>query len=252
MEEEGATGRLPLSAVVPTALACLANVAPHVPAWSGPSATLLCEMLARLAAPSFLLADRMRPTLLTSLVDVFAISLLHTHTSNLPLLAALLRSEPLLRAISTMSTSSEANDGEGGNGEGGNGEGGNGEDGGRFLPTAAWKAEWRSTLQLAPLLACIDAIPQATRPRLLSGAPQALRALRLKDHLPPPPPLQVRRYQPNEDSRTWLAQVIWGLVYERNAGWANPGGGGGVGDELFDARAVRLVQIMQVVPEEED
>ena len=89
------------------------------------------------------------------------------------------------------------------------------------------------------------------RPRLLSGAPQALRALRLKDHLPPPPPLQVRRYQPNEDSRTWLAQVIWGLVYERNAGWANPGWGG-VGDELFDARAVRLVQIMQVVPEEED
>ena len=51
--------------------------------------------------------------------------------------------------------------------------------------------------------------------------------------LPPPPPIAVRRYQSNEFSHAWLSQVLWGIIYSRN-------------QLLFDARRVRLVQILQV------
>ena len=50
---------------------------------------------------------------------------------------------------------------------------------------------------------------------------------------PPAAPISVRRYAPNEHSHVWQTQVTWGLVYSRN-------------QALFDARAVKLVQILQV------
>ena len=83
----------------------------------------------------------------------------------------------------------------------------------------------------------LDALlPRTRREQLLHGFPDALRAVSLTGVLPPPPPISVRRYAPNEHSRTWLTQVIWGLVYSRS-------------QELFDARAIRLVQILQVEDE---
>ena len=42
----------------------------------------------------------------------------------------------------------------------------------------------------------------------------------------------VRRYQPNEFSYVWITQVLWGVVYSRN-------------QHLYDARMVRLVQVVQ-------
>ena len=46
------------------------------------------------------------------------------------------------------------------------------------------------------------------------------------------PPVSVRRYQPNEFSYVWITQVLWGIVYSRN-------------QHLYDARMVRLVQVVQ-------
>ena len=45
--------------------------------------------------------------------------------------------------------------------------------------------------------------------------------------------MSVRRYQPNEFSYVWITQVLWGIVYSRN-------------QHLYDARRVRLVQVVQV------
>ena len=59
------------------------------------------------------------------------------------------------------------------------------------------------------------------------------RVTMLSAVLPRPPPLTLRRYEANESAHAWLAQVAWGLVYS-----ASP--------HLFEATAVRLVQIVQV------
>ena len=63
--------------------------------------------------------------------------------------------------------------------------------------------------------------------------PPAIRSMSLSALLPPPPPLTIRKYEPSVLSQAWMAQVVWGVVYSRN-------------EQLHDAHAVRLVQIMQL------
>ena len=109
----------------------------------------------------------------------------------------------------------------------------------RIAPSPAWLQSWHSKLALPPLLTALDALK--AHPRARVGAA-----------LPAPGPLQVRRYQPSEESLRWMQLVAFGLLYQRNAG--APEGLHREDAQLFDARAVRLVQILaeEVVEEEED
>ena len=99
-----------------------------------------------------------------------------------------------------------------------------------------------SDVQRAPAAGPIFAALDALLPKLAAAGVavhdadamhNALRSISLAGVLPPPPPIAVRRYQSNEFSHAWLSQVLWGLIYSRN-------------QRLFDARRVRLVQILQV------
>lgn len=142
--------------------------------------------------------------------------------------------------VGSMSGSSAASfgggDSGGGDGGGGGANGGGGGDGGStFAPTEEWLAAWKARLPLRTIFTALDAMePRVTREALLHGVPpNALKSISLTGVLPLPAPISVRRYAPNESSRTWLTQVIWGMIYSRN-------------QELFDARAIRLVQILQV------
>ena len=98
----------------------------------------------------------------------------------------------------------------------------------------------QARLPLEPISLVLDALlPQlqhlqdARADAVADAVAHALRATPLSDLLPPPPPVSVRRYQPNEFSYVWITQVLWGIVYSRN-------------QHLYDARRVRLVQVVQV------
>ena len=105
-------------------------------------------------------------------------------------------------------------------------------------PTAAWLRAWKAQLPCRPIFAALDALlpklaAASVAPHDADAMHAALRSISLAGVLPPPPPIAVRRYQSNEFSHAWLSQVLWGIIYSRN-------------QLLFDARRVRLVQILQV------
>ena len=201
-----------------SAVALLANLAPHVKVWSASSAGFLVQILSASLRPRALYASEARAELPVALLEVLHLSLAHTHHTNHTLLRALLASEPLLQQMLEAPLPPP----------------------GAARPewlTERWLAAWRARLPLDALFRAIEAL----KPRL-SGADDllldtppsdALLSVSLTGVLPPPPPIAVRRYQPGEGSRRWMTQVIWGLVYVRH-------------QELFDARRVRLVHIMQV------
>jgi hypothetical protein len=187
---------------------------------------------------------------------VITLSLQYTHTSNHALLHVLLLNEPLFRSLPRIPlplnperraarTASDADsDGHGAEGDGaadGGTADGEGAAGGAFAGlTAEWLEAWQAKLPLRSIFAALDALmPRTSRDALLQGPyPETLKAVSLVGVLPPPAPIAVRRYAPGESSRVWLTQVIWGLVYARN-------------QELFDARMVKLVQILQLVDGEQ-
>ena len=101
-------------------------------------------------------------------------------------------------------------------------------------------SSWRARLPLEAILRAIDTLKPkviaANEARYLpleNAPPDSLKSISLTAVLPPPPAIEIRRYQPSEGSRRWMTQVIWGLIYVGH-------------QQLFDARRVRLVQILQV------
>lgn len=210
---------------------------------------------ATLAAPQLLLADESHPDFLIALLEVsnpllisrghlpisppilchpaltgsalvppspqaITLSLQYTHQSNYALLHALLLNDALLRTLPDMMLPRGEPAADGANRG--------------FVPTEAWLTGWKARMPLTAIYAMLDALlPRTTAEQLLHGLPDALKAVSLTAVVPTPTGVVVRRYAPNEHSRTWLTQVTWGLVYSRN-------------QELFDARSVRLVQILQV------
>ena len=222
-----------LRSVYPGALALLANIAPHVKQWASQCVGLLPRMLAALAAPPVLLADAGGAEHLIALLEAISLSLQYTHHSNYSLLHVLLLNAPLLQSIPDLALET-AHPSEGVP-DAFNGSGSENEP--PFEPTAEWAASVRARLPMKPILAALATLsPRVKREQLqldLDQLPAALKKISLTAALPPPPPICMRRYQPNEHSHIWMTQVIWGLVYSRN-------------QDLFDARAVRLVQILQV------
>lgn len=206
-----------LECVYPAALAVLANLSPHVTHFSYSSSHLMLRMLAALSAPSFLLASSNRPEHLITLVDVLSSVLLHQSNTNEPLLSLLLLNAPMIEALPHM----QLPEGQSQTGE--------------FVPTSAWMEAWKKRLNLRP----IQLLLQVLLPKVDSENPQLdnineqLKSTSLAGVFPPAPPISMRCYQPDDNSHAWLTQVIWGIVYSRNQG-------------LFDARSVKLVQIMQI------
>ena len=214
-----------LECVYPAALAVLANLVPHVKALSADSTGALLQCLAAFVQPAFLFGAPSRPEHLIALLEVVNAALLYPPTPNVPLVHGLvllglpLQALPVLappRTDGALEAESEA-----------------------FVATVAWTKEWQSRLPLDNLLLVLDALlpklppASSSKPPTAAAVGAALRAAPLSGVLPPAPPMSVRRYQPNEFSYVWITQVLWGVVYSRN-------------QHLFDARRVRLVQVVQV------
>lgn len=73
---------------------------------------------------------------------------------------------------------------------------------------AVWQAEaWR-------LLRAVLGVIETMGPKLSSAElcanvpPAAIRSMSLSAILPPAPPVTIRKYQPDEGSQAWMAQVI--------------------------------------------
>ena len=216
-------GGVRLESVLPAALAVLANITPHVKAYSAASANRLMLMLSACWDARFLLGAPSRPDHLIALLDVISSAILHQHAANTPLLHSLVLNADALRALPAMALPAKLPPPAAGGASD------------FFTPTAAWRAGRRSCR-------AARSSPRPTRcspssPPPASAARRRRDACRLVDLvagvLPPPPPVSVRRYQPNEFSYVWITQVLWGIIYSRN-------------QLLFDARRVRLVQILQV------
>ena len=245
---------LPLQTVYPAALALLANVAPHVKQWSAASAANLLAMLSALASPARLFASAAAPEHLIALLEVLTTSLQYTHASNTTLLHALLLHAPLLRSLMTISPpapTAVAPAAEPSGTAAGDADADAAgspppppppppppvpttEGAAAFVVTDEWLASWRRRLPLRSILSVLDYIQRLLPAEQLqaSSPPAALQTISLAAVLPPHPPLAVHRYLPNEHSETWMTQVVWGVVYSRN-------------QQLHDARAVRLVQIVR-------
>ena len=216
-----------LECVYPASLAVMANLAPHLSSGVSPaSAERLVQCLGAFSRPAFLLAGSARPDCLVALLDVIDSALLYQPTSNAPLLRAVVLNAKLLQGLPKMAlpeaggvleAEAEAD---------------------VFVPTAAWMRSWQERLvaSMGAITAALDVILPKLSSRNVGGEVDvnaALRATSLKGVLPAAPPVSVRRYQPNEYSSVWITQVLWGVVYSRN-------------QHLFDARRVRLVQVVQV------
>ena len=203
----------------PSAIAILANIAPHVKAWSYPSVSGLFRMVGALASPSVFFATPSSPELLLTLLDVLRSSLLFSHGSNGPLLHGLLLHARLVSQLHDLPLPERLERENG------------------FLVTQEWLQMWQRRLSepLATLRAAIDAMaPQVSAAELREPrTPESIRLMSLSGVLGPTPPVSVRRYVPSPFSQTWMEQVVWGLVYTSQ-------------QDLHDARAVRLVQIVQV------
>jgi len=204
-----------LTTIYPAALAILNNIAPHVKQWSASSASSLLAMLSSLAAPATLFATPAAPEPMLALLEALSTSLQYTHASNTTLLHRVLLHAPLLRALPTACPPADFAGADG------------------FVVTDEWLQSWQQRLPLRCLFAVLDAVgPKVTRSALHAPTtPPALHTVSLAATLPPPPPIAVRRYMPNEHSEAWMLQVVWGVVYSRS-------------QDLHDARAVRLVQIL--------
>ena len=177
-----------------------------------------------------------RPDNLLVLLDAVNAALLHPPQPNEALLHGLVLLSAELGALRALKPA-DADDADADGGGGGPPLAAESE---AFVPTVEWMAEWQARLPLEPISLVLDALlPQlqhlqdARADAVADAVAHALRATPLSDLLPPPPPVSVRRYQPNEFSYVWITQVLWGIVYSRN-------------QHLYDARRVRLVQVVQV------
>ena len=219
-------GGVRLESVLPAALAVLANITPHVKAYSAASANRLMLMLSACWDARFLLGAPSRPDHLIALLDVISSAILHQHAANTPLLHSLVLNADALRALPAMALPAKLPPPAAGGASD------------FFTPTAAWLRAWKAQLPCRPIFAALDALlpklaAASVAPHDADAMHAALRSISLAGVLPPPPPIAVRRYQSNEFSHAWLSQVLWGIIYSRN-------------QLLFDARRVRLVQILQV------
>ncbi|TCD66472.1 hypothetical protein EIP91_001352 [Steccherinum ochraceum] len=92
-----------------------------------------------------------------------------------------------------------------------------------FVPTQEWVTSWQQGLPLDPvLLMCSELLPKVSELQASLGPASAssaisdlLRSASLKDHLPPPPPLNPRRFTWSDASIVWLTSLIWGEIYVR-------------------------------------
>jgi len=194
-----------------------------------------CAHTALLASPRVLFSEPGAPEYLIGLLEVLTLSLQHTHQSNHALIRALLLSADLIRSLPRIRMPPPPEPaGEVAVGGGAADESGAAGSGG-FVVCDEWMTEWQSRLPLRSIYSMLDALsPRVTRESLLLAEyPEPLRAASLVGVLPMPSPIAIRKYAPSEHSSTWLTQVIWGLVYSRN-------------QEAHDARAVRLVSILQI------
>ena len=139
-------GGVRLESVLPAALAVLANITPHVKAYSAASANRLMLMLSACWDARFLLAPS-RPDHLIALLDVISSAILHQHAANTPLLHSLVLNADALRARSPRwrcrrscrrSAAGGASD--------------------FFTPTAAWLRAWKAQLPCRPIFARFDAL----------------------------------------------------------------------------------------------
>ena len=213
-------GGVRLESVLPAALAVLANITPHVKAYSAASANRLMLMLSACWDARFLLGAPSRPDHLIALLDVISSAILHQHAANTPLLHSLVLNADALRApamalpAATTARRRRRLD--------------------FFTPTAAWLRARKARLPCRPIFAALDALlpklaAASVAPHDADAMHAALRSISLAGVLPPPPPIAVRRYQSNEFSHA--ASQLWGIIYSRN--------------QLLDARRVRLVQILR-------
>jgi len=193
--------------------------------------------------------------MLQTILEALVTALQFTHGSNARLLHGLAVNAPLLRSLQTIPmpqaspmpqpmpqfAAGGGRDGSTGRSAatGGGGGGGGSENGYLAGPevwmTAEWMAGWQAGLPVAPLLRVAEVIGSKVSVGQLASptVPEAIQSMSLAGLLPPPPPIALRHYQPSEHSNAWMTQVIWGIIYSRN-------------QDLHDARAVRLVQILQL------
>ncbi|KAI0078173.1 hypothetical protein K474DRAFT_1683933 [Panus rudis PR-1116 ss-1] len=92
-----------------------------------------------------------------------------------------------------------------------------------FVPTQEWVTSWQQGLPLDPILIlCSELVPKVQELKSsLNGANansaiiDLLRSANLEHLLPPPPPLNPRKFAWTDASIIWLTSLIWGEIYVR-------------------------------------
>lgn len=92
-----------------------------------------------------------------------------------------------------------------------------------FVPTQEWVTSWQQGLPLdVVMLAISELMPKVQELQASGNKPNATTAIidflshaSLKHVLPPPPPLNPRRFIWSESSIVWLSSLIWGEIYVR-------------------------------------
>ncbi|EIN03674.1 hypothetical protein PUNSTDRAFT_47999 [Punctularia strigosozonata HHB-11173 SS5] len=91
-----------------------------------------------------------------------------------------------------------------------------------FVPTQEWVTSWQQGLPLDPVMLLIsELLPRLQDLQTRSGAKSSaaitdfLSSVNLSHVLPPPPPINPRRFVWSDASIIWLTSLIWGEIYVR-------------------------------------